>query len=95
MLDYQSTTGCRMSFLREQLDDPELGPQPCGRCDNCAGSAYHADVDARAAEGTRGAADAPRRRNHPAQARPTGLGKLGIAQSGKITDGPAAGRVLG
>src|ERR1044072_4289750 len=53
MLDYQSTDGCRMSFLRSQLDAPELGPHPCGRCDNCAGPRYIADVDAEQAETTR------------------------------------------
>ena len=30
-------TGCRMRFLREQLDDPEAAD--CGRCDNCGGLA--------------------------------------------------------
>src|SRR5689334_1949655 len=34
MRDYVSTTGCRMEFLRRQLDDE--GAAPCGRCDNCA-----------------------------------------------------------
>ena len=38
MLDYQATDGCRMAFLRGQLDDPELGEgERCGRCDNCTG----------------------------------------------------------
>ncbi|MGH3802891.1 MAG: recombinase RecQ, partial [Pseudonocardiaceae bacterium] len=37
MIDYQHTDGCRMEFLRRQLDDPDLtdGPNRCGRCDNC------------------------------------------------------------
>ena len=35
MLDYLDTDGCRMRFLREQLDDPEAAD--CGRCDNCGG----------------------------------------------------------
>ena len=40
MLDYQSTDGCRMTFLRGQLDDPELADgERCGRCDNCTGAA--------------------------------------------------------
>jgi len=51
MLDYQSTRDCRMTFLRGQLDDPELVPGTrCGRCDNCAGSGYTAQVDAGAVE---------------------------------------------
>ncbi len=35
MLAYVATDGCRMRFLREQLDDP--GAEDCGRCDNCGG----------------------------------------------------------
>jgi ATP-dependent DNA helicase RecQ len=35
MLEYIATTGCRMRFLREALDDP--GAEDCGRCDNCGG----------------------------------------------------------
>ena len=36
MRDYLATPGCRMDFLRRQLDDPQAG-EPCGRCDRCAG----------------------------------------------------------
>ena len=43
MLDYLATSECRMEFLRRQLDDPHAAP--CGRCDNCTGSGYSADVD--------------------------------------------------
>jgi ATP-dependent DNA helicase RecQ len=35
MRDYVATDGCRMQFLRRQLDDP--GAAPCGRCDSCTG----------------------------------------------------------
>ena len=35
MLAYQTTDGCRMEYLRRQLDDPAAAP--CGRCDNCTG----------------------------------------------------------
>ena len=95
MLDYQSTPDCRMSFLRKQLDDPELGPQPCGRCDNCAGPRYRADVDAGAAEATRERLMRPGVEIAPRKQWPTGLGKLGIELSGRINDGPAPGRVIG
>ncbi|MBP2521016.1 ATP-dependent DNA helicase RecQ [Rhodococcus sp. PvP104] len=37
MIDYQNTDGCRMDFLRRQLDDPELDGSACGRCDTCTG----------------------------------------------------------
>ena len=44
MLDYVATTGCRMRFLREQLDDPHVAGD-CGRCDNCTGGARWAVPD--------------------------------------------------
>jgi ATP-dependent DNA helicase RecQ len=37
MRAYRATEGCRLRFLREQLDDP--GADDCGRCDRCTGSA--------------------------------------------------------
>jgi len=36
MVDYVATTGCRMRFLRTQLDDPFVDGD-CGRCDTCTG----------------------------------------------------------
>ncbi|KMS87523.1 ATP-dependent DNA helicase RecQ [Streptomyces regensis] len=50
MLDYAATRSCRMEFLRAQLDDPEAGP--CGRCDNCTGRYWQADVAAEVATET-------------------------------------------
>jgi ATP-dependent DNA helicase RecQ len=38
MLDYLATPGCRMRFLRTQLDDPFVDGD-CGRCDRCTGRA--------------------------------------------------------
>ncbi len=35
MHEYASTKGCRMAFIRGQLDDASAAP--CGRCDNCTG----------------------------------------------------------
>jgi ATP-dependent DNA helicase RecQ len=37
MLQYLSTDGCLMVFLRRQLDDPDAAP--CGRCQRCTGHA--------------------------------------------------------
>lgn len=45
MLDYEHTQDCRMAFLRRELDDPTLDGTPCGRCDNCTGSALPTTVD--------------------------------------------------
>ena len=96
MLDYQATDGCRMAFLRGQLDDPELGEgERCGRCDNCTGVRASADVDATAAEQTRERLMRPGVELQPRKQWPSGLGKLGVNLSGKIADGPAPGRVIG
>ncbi len=96
MLDYQQTTGCRMVFLRSQLDDPGLQPdERCGRCDNCTGRHDDGQVDASAAEDTRQRLMRPGVEITPRKQWPSGLSKLGVALSGKITDGPAAGRVIG
>ncbi|MDG4665409.1 RecQ family ATP-dependent DNA helicase [Mycobacterium sp. 236(2023)] len=96
MLDYQSTTDCRMAFLRGQLDDPELSAgERCGRCDNCTGATYSADVDIAVAEDSRNRLMRPGVLLAPRKQWPTGLGKLGIDLSGKISDGPAPGRVIG
>ncbi|MGY6501833.1 MAG: RecQ family ATP-dependent DNA helicase [Acidimicrobiales bacterium] len=48
MSAYQRTDGCRLRFLREQLDDP--GATDCGRCDNCTGERVDGEVDAATAE---------------------------------------------
>lgn len=97
MVDYQRTTMCRMEFLRRQLDDPGLTaePQPCGRCDNCAGPTLTADVDEQALSQARARLDRPGVDLLPRKQWPTGLAKLGVSLSGKITDGPQPGRVLG
>lgn len=44
MRRYQRTEGCRLRFLREELDDP--GATDCGRCDRCLGVDASAAVDA-------------------------------------------------
>lgn len=43
MVDYVTVEGCRMRFLREQLDDPV--PADCGRCDNCTGRSWGRVLD--------------------------------------------------
>ncbi len=100
MIDYQATTGCRMNFLRRQLDDPGLpaldAETPgCGRCDNCTGTHPDATVDAASLASTRARLDRPGLDLAPRKQWPTGLGKLGIPLSGKITGGADTGRALG
>lgn len=97
MIDYQSTSMCRMEFLRRQLDDPLLtdGPAPCGRCDNCTGTAADTTVADAAVARMRDRLDRPGVDLAPRKQWPTGLAKLGISLSGKITDGPLTGRAIG
>lgn len=96
MLDYQDTTGCRMAFLRRQLDDPDLTEADrCGRCDNCAGTRFTADVDAAAADDARARLMRPGVELAARKQWPSGMAKLGVDLSGRIGDGPATGRVIG
>ena len=96
MLDYQATDGCRMAFLRGQLDDPTLAKgERCGRCDNCTGEHVSADVDAGATEDTRQRLMRPGVELTPRKQWPSGLAKFGVELSGKIGDGPAPGRAIG
>jgi ATP-dependent DNA helicase RecQ len=91
MLDYIDTTGCRMEFLRRQLDDPEAAP--CGRCDNCTGHSWSSDVPEAAAGAARERLARPGVEVEPRRMWPSGLSEA----SGKI--GPALvasqGRALG
>ncbi|MFJ3672902.1 RecQ family ATP-dependent DNA helicase [Streptomyces sp. NPDC090106] len=95
MREYASTTGCRMEFLRRQLDDE--GAEPCGRCDTCAGTRFTADMSS-------GALDAARvdlgRAGVEVESRrmwPTGLPAVGVDLKGRIPTGEQAapGRALG
>ncbi|QCQ91663.1 RecQ family ATP-dependent DNA helicase [Rhodococcus sp. SGAir0479] len=96
MLEYERTDECRMTFLRRQLDDPGLDAgSRCGRCDNCAGPRFSAEVAADAVADTRRRLERPGVDLPPRKQWPTGMAKLGLSLSGKITDGPEPGRVLG
>lgn len=96
MLDYQATDGCRMAFLRGQLDDPSLAAgERCGRCDNCTGEHVSADVDPGTTEETRQRLMRPGVELAPRKQWPSGLAKLGVELSGRIADGPEPGRAIG
>ncbi|MFF0492763.1 RecQ family ATP-dependent DNA helicase [Nocardia sp. NPDC004068] len=95
MLDYQTTSECRMNFLRRQLDDPGLTGEGCGRCDNCTGVRLDITVDESDLSTIRTRLDRPGIDLPPRRQWPTGMAKLGIPLSGKISDGPETGRVLG
>jgi ATP-dependent DNA helicase RecQ len=82
MLGYLETSGCRMEYLRRELDDP--GAEPCGRCDNCTGRPWPAQVSPAA-----GAAAGERllRPGTPVPPRlmwPSGMSELGVPVSGRI-----------
>jgi ATP-dependent DNA helicase RecQ len=95
MLGYAATSGCRMEYLRRELDDPQAAP--CGRCDNCTGRHWPQQVppDAAAAAGDRllrpGVEITPRRMW------PAGMAGLGVDVAGKISPDLSAepGRALG
>ncbi|WP_017624143.1 RecQ family ATP-dependent DNA helicase [Nocardiopsis chromatogenes] len=94
MLDYIGHGGCRMEFLRRQLDDPEAAP--CGRCDNCTGRHWPADVDAARRREAAAHLDRPGVPVAPRRQWPTGMAALGVQASGKIPEGlrAAEGRAL-
>ena len=89
------TTGCRMEFLRRQLDDEEA--VPCGRCDNCAGARFTAEVSAAALDAARGELGRPGVEVEPRRMWPTGLPAVGVDLKGRIPAGEQAstGRALG
>ncbi|MFD4460258.1 RecQ family ATP-dependent DNA helicase [Nocardia sp. NPDC058480] len=100
MIDYQSTSTCRMTFLRRQLDDPGMAglataDLDCGRCDNCTGTRPDTTVDDAAIAATRARLDRPGLDLAPRKQWPSGMAKLGIPLSGKISGGAETGRVLG
>lgn len=51
MRSYQRTAGCRLRYLRDQLDDDTA--RDCGRCDNCRGEPVDTTVDEVAAAAAR------------------------------------------
>ncbi|MGB6179690.1 MAG: RecQ family zinc-binding domain-containing protein, partial [Rhodococcus sp. (in: high G+C Gram-positive bacteria)] len=99
MIEYQTTSECRMAFLRRQLDDPSLtgdeAADRCGRCDNCTGEHLSAEVSETDVESTRQRLDRPGLTLSARKQWPSGLKKVGVELSGKISDGPEEGRILG
>jgi ATP-dependent DNA helicase RecQ len=93
MLDYEATGGCRMEFLRRQLDDPEAAP--CGRCDNCTGRRRSAEISDAGAAQARDRLRRPGVEVTPRRMWPTGMKAEGIA--GRIPPRLQAepGRALG
>ncbi|MFB9929880.1 RecQ family ATP-dependent DNA helicase [Amycolatopsis halotolerans] len=95
MLGYIRTAGCRMEYLRRQLDDPEA--VPCGRCDNCTGEHWNAAVSEEVAGETRARLDRPGVAVAPRKQWPSGMKGLDVPLSGRIKTEEQAepGQVLG
>ncbi|MFK0213666.1 MULTISPECIES: RecQ family ATP-dependent DNA helicase [unclassified Streptomyces] len=95
MRDYAASTGCRMEFLRRQLDDEEAAP--CGRCDNCAGNRFDPKVSVAALDAAKGELGRPGVEIEPRKMWPTGLAAVGVDLKGRIPPGEqsSGGRALG
>jgi ATP-dependent DNA helicase RecQ len=94
MLGYITDGGCRMEYLRRELDDP--GAEPCGRCDNCTGRAWPVTVSDTAAEAARERLLRPGTELAPRQMWPSGMSELDVPVSGRIPEQSRAepGRAL-
>ncbi|MFF1254837.1 RecQ family ATP-dependent DNA helicase [Pseudarthrobacter sp. NPDC058329] len=94
MVIYQDTAGCRMEYITSVLDDETA--RACGRCDNCAGRWFRADI---AETATQAAGQTLSRAGGVLEARlqwPSGMDRLGVPVKGKLKagEGLAEGRVL-
>ena len=79
MVDYVGTQGCRMAYLRAQLNDPELAPGwRCGRCDQCGGMELPEAPDAEAIAAARAEMDRPGVEVETRKMWPTGLASIGL-----------------
>ena len=93
MLTYAATDGCRMRFLREQLDDP--GAEDCGRCDNCGALELPGEVSETALADAGERLSRPGVTLSPRKMWPTALANLGIDLKGKIAEAAEEGRAVG
>ena len=92
MLAFESTDGCRMAFLRRELDDPTLGPEErCGRCDNCTGEHLPVEVDPALAERIDARLKAPGVQLSQRKMWPTGSARRGKIKG--VQPGKALGRL--
>ncbi len=85
MRDYAATPGCRMEFLRRQLDDPEVtgvGAAPCGRCDRCRGEPLDEGVSPATLAAAQSFLGQPGVQVEPRKLWPTGMAGVGL--SGRI-----------
>ena len=100
MRDYAAEPGCRMLFLRRQLDDPEVldgTAANCGRCDRCSCSSTSHEVSPDALQAAQATLGRPGVELEPRRMWPTGMAAAGVELSGRIPVGQQAesGRALG
>ncbi len=85
MLAYQRAERCRMAFLREVLDDPELAPGwACGRCDVCGGVALPEAPTAESVSRAQEALNVVGVEVVPRRQWPSGMQTLGVDLRGRI-----------
>jgi ATP-dependent DNA helicase RecQ len=95
MLDYLETDRCRMWFLRDQLDDPEVTEATrCGRCDACGGLDLSGTITDQAVEEARTRLDRPGVVIEPRALWPTALIKLDLDLKGRIREAAEPGRAV-
>ncbi|BCJ60091.1 RecQ family ATP-dependent DNA helicase [Micromonospora endophytica] len=95
MLGYAATTGCRLRYLRECLDDDQA--TDCGRCDSCAGALFSAQVSPAALTAAQSFLGRPGVQIAPKKLWPTGLAAVGVPLKGRIAPAEQAlpGRAVG
>lgn len=89
MIEYEQTDGCRMEFLQRSLDDDTA--VPCGRCDNCAGVWFPAEIGKSASAVASESLDRVGVAIEPRRMWPTGAERLGVSVKGRIPAGEQAG----
>ena len=94
MREYQTTTTCRMRFLRKQLDDP--GALDCGRCDNCGGLTLAGEIGEETVSTAASVLGRPGVAFDSRRMWPSAMPGLGIEVRGKVaaTDQAETGRVI-
>ncbi|MDX6211757.1 MAG: ATP-dependent helicase RecQ [Frankiales bacterium] len=82
MRDYVASDGCRMEFLRAELDDPTASA--CGRCDGCGSLVLPDAISAETLTAAQGRLDQPGIDLEPRRMWPSGMAAIGVPVSGKI-----------
>ncbi len=95
MLAYLDTDRCRMWFLRDQLDDPDVTPETrCGRCYTCGGISLTTAVSDSSVADARERLARPGVVVEPRAMWPTALANLGLDLRGRIGETAEPGRAV-